>query len=55
MERQYIAYVLIVALIGAVVGAIAYLRHNSRERVYRRRKLRERTAYKQATAGDDAG
>lgn len=55
MERQYIAYLLIVLLIGAVAGAIAYLRHNSRERVYLRRKIREREAYKRAMAADDAG
>lgn len=41
MERTIIAYLLMAALIAAGIGIGLYLRHNSRERSYRRRIVRE--------------
>ena len=40
--RLIIAYALIVVLVGGAVGMIAYLRHNSRESIERRRRDRNR-------------
>jgi hypothetical protein len=42
MERLYIAYALILLTIAGLVAGIAYARYNSRDRVYRRRRMRER-------------
>ena len=42
MERQIFAYLLFALLVAAAAGGLLYLRLNSPERLYRRRKQRER-------------
>ena len=39
-ERLIIAYALIVLMVGGAIGAITYLRHNSRANIERRRRDR---------------
>jgi len=44
MDRQQVAYLLIAILVAAAVAGIAYLRHNTHQRRYQRRKTREQAA-----------
>jgi hypothetical protein len=44
MERDHVAYVLIVISLAILVGAIAYLKYTSRDRVIARRRHREQMA-----------
>lgn len=50
MERQYIAYILILIVLGGAAFAIAYARHNSHERRHSRRRVREEAAHKKRMA-----
>jgi type II secretory pathway component PulK len=45
MERLHIAYLLIALMATAVVAGIAYRRHHSPARAYRRRLLRDSAAH----------
>jgi hypothetical protein len=45
MEREYIAYLLIVAMMVAAVGGVFVARYHSDERTYRRRVKRESAAH----------
>jgi Tfp pilus assembly protein PilV len=45
MDRQLIAYLIIVAMVLGLAGLIAYKVYHSRERSYRRRIRREQVEY----------
>ena len=48
MDRQTLAYLIIVALVAVLIAWLAYRRYYGRERSYRRRVAREHLAYKEA-------
>lgn len=50
MERQYIAYMLILLVLGGAAFAIAYARYNSHERRHSRRRVREEAAHQKHMA-----
>ena len=50
MERQHIAYLLILLMILAIGGIVAYLRHNTHERRHQRRRVREQAAHEKRMA-----
>jgi len=50
MDRQIIAYLIIAALVAALIAWLAYRWYHGRDRSYRRRRAREQLAHKEAMA-----
>jgi hypothetical protein len=50
LDRQIIAYTLILAMALVATGTLLWLRYHSRERKYQRGRLRETAAYEKLMA-----
>jgi hypothetical protein len=55
MERQTLAYLLMLLMAAAIAYYVGYRRHHGRDRTYRRRQSREAEAYEKSMSDKEKG